>query len=200
MTKTDFLLALRKNLSGLPKEDIEKSLDYYSEIIEDRIEDGLSEEEAVDALGSAEEIAEQILMDASLPKIIKTKVKPSRPLKIWEIVLLILGSPIWLTLVLTVAVIIFAFYIVIWAMIISLYSAVLSFALGGISGICGFAVFIITGNPAQGVFFLGTGLICAGLTVLSFLGCNKITKGVITLSKKFLLFVKSCFIKKGEAK
>lgn len=200
MTKTDFLSALRKNLIGLPKDDIEKSLDYYSEIIEDRIEDGLSEEEAVDALGTAEEVAEQILMDASLPKIIKTNVKPSRPLKIWEIVLLILGSPIWLTLLLTVAVVIFSIYIVLWTIIISLYSAVLSFALGGISGICGFVVFIITGNPAQGVFFLGAGLIFAGLTVLSFWGCNKITKGVITLSKKFLLFVKSCFIKKGETK
>lgn len=200
MTKIEFLSALRENLYGLPKEDIEQSLDYYSEIIEDRIEDGLTEEAAVDALGTAEEVAEQILMDASLPKIIKTKVKPSRPLKIWEVILLILGSPIWLTLLLTVAIVIFAIYIVIWAIIISLYSAVLSFAIGAISGIFGFAIFIFTGNPAQGTFFLGAGLICAGLAVLSFLGCNKITKGVITLSKKFLLFVKSCFIRKGETK
>lgn len=200
MMKADFLSALQENLYGLPKEDIQKSLDYYSEIIEDRIEDGLTEEDAVDALGTAEEIAEQILMDYSLPKIIKTKVKPSRPLKIWEIVLLILGSPIWLTLLLTVAIIILSVYIVIWSIIISLYSAVLSFAIGGICGIGSFAVFMFTGNPAQGVFLLGAGLICTGLTVLSFFGCNQITKYTIRLSKKFLLLVKSCFIRKGETK
>lgn len=200
MMKFDFLSALQENLSGLPKEDIQKSLDYYSEIIEDRIEDGLTEEDAVDALGAAEEIAEQILMDYSLPKIIKTKVKPSRPLKIWEIVLLILGSPIWFTLLLTVAVIILSIYIVIWSIIISLYSAVLSFAVAGLFGVGSFAIIMFTGNPTQGAFLLGAGLICTGLAILSFFGCNQITKYTIRLSKKFSLFVKSCFTRKGEVK
>ena len=47
MSKTEFLTELKKALEGLPEEDIEKSLEYYSEMIDDRIEDGLSEEEAV---------------------------------------------------------------------------------------------------------------------------------------------------------
>lgn len=200
MKKSDFLSALQENLYGLPKEDIEKSLDYYSEIIEDKLEDGLTEEEAVEALGTAEEVAEQIFMDASLPKIIKTKVKPSRPLKIWEIVLLILGSPVWLSLLIAAAAVLFSIYIVTWSIIISLYSAVLAFAVGAIGGIVGVAICICIGNPVQGVFMLGAGLVLAGLTVLSFLGCNQISKYVIILSKKCLMLIKSCFIKKGEAK
>lgn len=199
MTKVEFLSALRKDLYGLPKEDIEKSLDYYSEIIDDRIEDGLTEEEAVDALGSAGEISAQILMDTPLPKLVKTKVKPHHPLKVWEIVLLIAGSPIWLPLLLVAVILVLTIYIVLWAVIVSLYSAVLSFALGGIGGICGFAVFMCTGNPLQGIFFLGAGLICAGLAVLSFFGCNKITKGVVILGKKILLFIKLLFIRKEKA-
>lgn len=199
MNKLEFLSALRNNLYGLPNEDIEKSLDYYSEIIDDRIEDGLTEEEAVEILGPVNEIASQILMETPLPKLVKTKVKPSRPLKIWEIILLILGSPVWVSLLLAVAAIIFAIYISLWAVIVSLYSAVFSFAIGGLMGIIGFIPLLCIGNLAQGSFLLGAGLICAGLAVLSFFGCNKITKGVIVLSKKIFLGIKSCFIKKGEA-
>lgn len=47
MNKQEFLVKLRKGLSGLPKEDIEERLTFYSEMIDDRMEEGLSEEEAV---------------------------------------------------------------------------------------------------------------------------------------------------------
>ena len=51
MTKQEFLLNLRKGLLGLPPQDIEERLAFYNEMIEDRIEDGLSEEEAVAEMG-----------------------------------------------------------------------------------------------------------------------------------------------------
>lgn len=54
MTKQEFLLRIRNGLAALPKEDIEKSVEYYREMIDDRMEDGLSEEEAVAAIGSPE--------------------------------------------------------------------------------------------------------------------------------------------------
>lgn len=198
MTKTEFLSALREKLYGLPNDDIEKSVDYYREIIDDRTEDGLTENESVEALGSVDEIASQILMDTPLPKLVKTKVRPNRALKTWEIVLLIAGSPIWFPLLLSTILVAFSLYLVIWAMIISLYSAVFSLAVGGICGIFSFIIFICTGNFIQGTFLLGVGFICSGLAILSFLGCNQIVKGVIVLSKKILLGIKSCFIRKGE--
>ena len=37
MTKSEFLSALENRLSGLPKDDVQKSIDYYSEIIDDRM-------------------------------------------------------------------------------------------------------------------------------------------------------------------
>ncbi len=43
MNKQAFLTQLRKGLSGLPQEDIEERLAFYSEMIDDRIEEGLSE-------------------------------------------------------------------------------------------------------------------------------------------------------------
>ena len=43
MNKSEFLWELRKKLSGLPDEDILRSLDYYGEIIDDCVENGLDE-------------------------------------------------------------------------------------------------------------------------------------------------------------
>lgn len=199
MNKHEFLSVLRERLSGLPKEDIDGSVDYYGEIIDDRIEDGLSEEEAVEALGSMEEIVSQILMETSLPKLVKAKVKPKRSLKVWEIILLILGSPVWLPLLAAAIILVLAFYIVLWAVIVVLYSVAISFAAGGLAGIFGSLVCIFTGNAIQGILFFGAGLVCAGITILLFFGFNQITKGVLRLSKKILLRMKACFVRKGDA-
>ena len=56
MNKQEFLDRLRKGLSGLPQAEREERLLFYSEMIDDRMEEGLTEEEAVAALGSLEEI------------------------------------------------------------------------------------------------------------------------------------------------
>ena len=66
MNKKEFLAQLRKGLSGLPREDIEDRLAFYSEMIEDRMEEGFSEKEAVSAIGSVDEIVSQIVADTSL--------------------------------------------------------------------------------------------------------------------------------------
>lgn len=42
MNKQDFLGALRRGLLGLPEEDIENSVEFYSEMIDDRIDEGRS--------------------------------------------------------------------------------------------------------------------------------------------------------------
>ena len=47
MLKEEFLSKLEKRLLGIPKEDLERTLDYYNEIISDKVEDGMSEEEAI---------------------------------------------------------------------------------------------------------------------------------------------------------
>ena len=110
MNKQNFLAMLSQQLHGLPEEDIHKSLEYYTEILEDRMEEGMSEEEAVAALGSMEEITDQIFAETSIPKLVKAKVQTNRKLKAWEIVLLILGSPVWLPLLIAVAAVLFSLY------------------------------------------------------------------------------------------
>lgn len=59
MNKQEFLKELRGRLAGLPEEDIDERLTFYGEMIEDRMEEGLSEAEAVSAIGSVDEIVTQ---------------------------------------------------------------------------------------------------------------------------------------------
>ena len=60
MTKQDFLLTMQNALSGMHRADLEKTLQYYREMIEDRVEDGMSEEAAVADVGDPIELAEAI--------------------------------------------------------------------------------------------------------------------------------------------
>lgn len=124
MTKIEFSERLKQTLvgRGLPREEAAKSVEFYLEMIDDRVEDGMNEEEAVAALGSIEDIAEQILYDLPLGVLVKSKIKNKKekngnPALI--IVLAILGFPIWFPLMITVLAAIFSVYIIIWSLILA---------------------------------------------------------------------------------
>lgn len=196
MNKIEFLTVLRERLQGLPEEDINKSIDFYCEMIDDRVEDGMSEAEAVGALGNIEEIISQILSEVSLPKLVKEKVKPKRALKAWEIVLLVLGAPLWIPLLAAVILTVLAIYLSVWSVIISLYAVDLSIAVSGLACIGVAVALLFDGQfvPAGVVF--GTGLVCMGLAILLLFAFNLVTKGILWVSKKVLLGIKGLFIGK----
>lgn len=196
MNKAEFLAALRERLSGLPEEDFNKSIDYYTEMIDDRVEDGMSEEEAVACLGSMDEIITQILSEVSLPKLVKEKVKPKRALAVWEIILIIISAPIWFPIVFSAVTTILSAYLSIWMMVLSLYLLDLSIAISGIAFI-GLAIAeLFKGAFAVFGALLGFGLVALGVSILLFFAFNLITKGIIYISKKVLLGIKSLFIRK----
>ena len=64
MNKEQFLSELSRRLDGLNGNDLYRTLEYYAEMIDDRVEEGMSEEAAVAALGDAEAIAREIMQDA----------------------------------------------------------------------------------------------------------------------------------------
>lgn len=196
MNKSEFLVALRKKLNGVPEEDINKSLDFYAEMIDDRVEDGMSEEEAVEALGSMEEIINQILSEVSLPKLVKEKVRPKQTLKVWEIVLLVLGAPVWVPLVFSLCCVGVSAYLTVWVMIISLYALDLSVALSGFALVAMAFAALVQGNFAVFGMIFGCGLMAVGLSILLFFGFNLVTKGILWLSKKILIGIKGLFIRK----
>lgn len=198
MNKQQFITELQKQLCGLPLSDINQTLQYYSEMIDDRIEDGLSEQEAVASIGDPQKIAKEILMDIPLPKLVKQKIKSSRRMSALELVLLILGSPIWLSLIIAAIAVVLSVYVVLWSVIISLYAVSFSLAACGIAGVFAFVVFGVTGNMISGVFVVGCALVCSGTAILIFMASNLITKGLLWLSRKIWCGIKSCFKRKGD--
>ncbi len=198
MNKQAFLAQLRKGLSGLPKDDIDERLTYYGEMIDDRMEDGIPEETAVSEIGDVDGLVAQIIADIPLGKLVKEKITPKKKLRAWEIVLLVLGSPIWLSLLIAALAVIFSLYVVLWSVIVALWAAFVSLAACGLAGIAAGVYFAVSGNALTGLAVIGAGIVCAGLAVFAFFGCKAATKGILSLTKKLAVWLKNCFIKKED--
>ena len=196
MTRIKFLLSLGNRLSGLPQDEIEERLAFYGEMIEDRMEEGMSEEDAVAAVGDIDGIADQVIAEVSIAKIAKERVKPKRRIKTWETVLLAVGSPIWLSLLLAAIAVIASLYLSLWAVVISLWSVFASL-IG--CALCGFLSAIFMGESAAALAINGAAIACAGAAVFTFIGCKAATKGMLLLAKKSVLTVKKRLIKKEAA-
>lgn len=194
MNKQEFLDKLEKGLRGLPQNDIKERLIFYNEMIDDRMEEGLTEEEAVSGIGEVDEVVSQIVTETSLSKIVKEKVRPKRTLRAWEIVLLALGSPIWLSLLIAVFAVIFAAYITVWSVIVSLWAAESALVVSALGGVLSAVILTVKVNAIAGLAMLGAGIACAGLSIFLFFGCKEITKGLLFLTKKMISCIKSIFI------
>lgn len=192
MTKQEFTQQLSNSLAGLNEEDIRKSIDYYSEMIEDRMEDGMTEEDAVAAVGSIEDIRSQILSEVPMARIVKEKITPKRDFRAGEIVLLVLGAPIWLPLVLTVIILALTLFLVFWVIIMSLYVVDLSVFISGFASIAG--AFFASSGFMSAVFFIGAGLFLLGLSALLFFGFNQVSGGMLYLSRQMGLGIKKAFV------
>ena len=199
MTKQEFKEELRKRLSGLPKRELEERLSFYSEMIDDRIEEGLSEDDAIKDLGGTDKVAAEIIRDIPLSKIAAERIKPKNKLGALEITLIALGSPLWITLAAAALVIVISIYAVIWSVLASLWAVFASLAACGPAGLIAGLIFIFSGNALSGVFALGAGILCAGLAILFFFLCILATKGIIWLSREIMVGIKNLFIKKENA-
>ncbi len=185
MDKQAFLAQLRKKLSGLPQNDIAERLTFYSEMIDDRMEEGLSEEEAVAAIGAVDEIAADISTGKA-----KRKRNP------WEIVLLVLGCPVWLSLLIAAFAVIFSLYVSVWAVILSLWAVFGAMVCSALGIIVAGGIFAFGGSILSGIAMIGAGILCAGLAIFLFFGCQVCTKGTLLLTKKLVSRIQNCFTRK----
>lgn len=198
MNKQEFLQSLREGLSGLPQEDREKAIDFYEEMIDERIEEGIVEEEAIATIGTVDEVVSQIISEIPLSKLVKERVKPKRKMSAWEIVLLVLGSPVWLSVLIAIFAVILSVYVAIWSVVVSLWAVEASFIGCVIGGIASGIVFFSTNHIEAGLYMIGEAFICASLSIFMLYGCKGATKGMVLLTKKMALGIKSWFVKKGD--
>ena len=199
MTKKEFLSSLRSKLQGLPPSDIDERISFYSEMIDDRMDEGKSEEEAVSEIGNVDDVVMDIAKDTPLVKLVKEKMKPKGRIRPWEIVLLVLGFPLWFPLLITFFVLVLVFWIVIWVLAIVTYVLEAAFAATSVAGVVAFAAYFLNGQTNYTA--LGASVMCAGAAILMVFGCIGATKGCIALTKSIITGIKMLFIgrkKKGE--
>ena len=195
MYKEQFLSALRRGLSQLPPEEIEKQVAYYSELIDDMTEDGMTEYEAVSRLGSVEDIYQDILQNMPLPLLVKSRAKPKGGWTALSIVLIILGFPIWFSLAVALFAVVFSIYIVIWVLVIVVFAVFISFAACVLALIVLFVRFLFSG-AALAVLALGCAFVLAGLAILTWILAVAFAKLIVKATAAIGRGVKSLFIRK----
>ena len=196
MTKIEFLNAIRKKLSILPKEEVDDRINFYSEMIDDEIEDGLSEKDAISDIGSVDDVVESILAETPVVKLAKQRLKSKRRFSVIEVILLTLGSPIWLSLLIAFIAVLFSAYVAVASVVISVWAVFISTCVGGVGGVLAGLFFASTKNVYTGILLIGLSFVCVGIAILFFYVCKWLSKAVLVLPKKFILSIKKSLIKK----
>lgn len=121
MSKTDFLLRLERKLKKYGVKNANDYIDYYSEYLDDLVENGMSETAAVAEIGGVKKVLLEILSDENV-------VIPQAGKRTMGIFFLMLGLPLW-------GPIAAAIYIIFLAIIFALLVSALAFIVVFKSGI-----------------------------------------------------------------
>lgn len=160
MTKNDFLNELKLRLKRIKRAERNRILQYYSELIDDMTENGKTEAEAVEALGNIDDIAKQILTDASAQGNIKNN-------STWLItVLAILSFPVWVPILAVAFAILISVLAVLFSVIVSVFAIGAALAGSAIGLIFGSFAMLIGGSASSALFTLGGGLVCLALSLI----------------------------------
>ncbi len=199
MNRSEFFAALNKALSVLPPAEAEKAVNYYNEIFDDHLEDGMSEGEVVESLEPVDTIARRIIDETPIQTLIKHKARSMRSgSKALNIVLLILGFPLWFPLLMAFFAVLLSVYLVIWSLIFVVFSIVLALAVSALALIFGSIVGFFS-HPVVGILMIGGGLACAGLSIFSFYPALLASKGLIRLTAYIARKIRSLFLRKEVA-
>ena len=128
MNKTQFCALLGNKLKPyLSPKEIYKTLNFFEEMIDDRIDEGLSEEEAVSQLGDINIIVDQILDEHNIGKKQTKLVWRFIPRELGFIITVLL-FPAWITIFSLVV----SLFIVILSIIFSIVLSIIAIFIGGI--------------------------------------------------------------------
>lgn len=160
MNKADFLLALTRKIQNLPQAERIRLIDYYDELIEDYIEEGYTEVDAVRRLGDFNQILKEIGVD---------HYESNRVKKQMIRLAIILGFPLWGSILLSIWCLLFSVYILIGCWPLIMFALCFSLIVVGIVGVFG-GLAIMSVTFFYGLFQLGLGLTFVGLSYYSING------------------------------
>ncbi|MCR5345226.1 MAG: DUF1700 domain-containing protein [Lachnospiraceae bacterium] len=197
MNKEEFLNELKKGLSGIPENDRNERVTFYSEMIDDRIEEGMSEEEAVSAIGDVNKIISQIMAETPMTTIVKERVnKKKGGISPSTLILIVILFPLWLPILAVVFGLTIALFATLWSLVVAFYAVTVALVVGGAGSIVWVLGMLITGHLTGAALGVGAGLFCIGLGILMVFGCIAFTKGAIKLTVDVLVSIKKKLVGK----
>ena len=197
MTKADFLQLLERALAQLPEEERRRNLEYYSELLDDMLEEGMTEAEATAKLGSPGQIAQNILQEMPLGKLVTTRMKPKSGWTPLAIILAVVGSPVWVPLLLAAAALVLGMFVSLWALGVVAVAVVVGLAVIVVAApIVAIRAAVLT--LPLGLVLLGAGLVLLGLCVLGGLMAVELCRLLWQLTVWLVHKIKGLFIRKEE--
>lgn len=184
MKKNEFMDALKKKIKNESYEYVCQVVEYYDEIISDLIEDGVSEEDAIASLGSIDDI----LINMHGEDIIEMKPHSKKSTAVIG-GLLILGFPLWGSLLAAGLLLLLSVYIIIWC--IPIVTVCLAFA-GTISFIVGiFGAFpLFVDSVALGLTQLGLSALFGAMGIVGVILTHVVSKCIYNYSKQITIYIK----------
>lgn len=189
MNQSEFFMLLEKELHQQQIKEAHTYMTYYREIIADYLEDGFSEKEAIQKIGTINEIIETIKLEASSQTGGNTKKGPM------TIFLLILGAPLWGAILLSLILLLCSGIIILWC--VPLVFGSLSFA-GLITGVVSLAGASLNTGFYYIITQLGVGIFASGFGIFLLIGTVYSIKIVVDLSKKLGRLLTTVFSQKGR--
>jgi len=186
---------LKKYLITLSGDDMERALEYYNEIYEDKNEAGIPEKEIIYQFGNPRDAAKKILDDLASanehaadnsrtyitpvipeppqqqppPQPLPQMTMANEPVKsktpVWAIVLLIICIPFLIGPVIGVVSTVFALFITAWTLVGVLFIVAGALILSGLAGII-YSVYTLTMSGPIGLAQLGISLAALGIGIL----------------------------------
>ncbi|MFI3176150.1 MAG: DUF1700 domain-containing protein [Eubacteriales bacterium] len=154
MNKKEFLYKMNFNLLAISDDERNKIINFYEEMIEDYVENGLSEEEAIEKIGDPQQIIRKNLDENDE---LTTVLSPVNG--IFKGFFKILMLPI-------VGVLLLAFYITLVSIPITILFCEVTVAVVAVVSIIGCPFVAFHYNIPVGIMQLGFGIICTGIFFL----------------------------------
>lgn len=191
MDKQEFLKELSKGLSSMDGEEKGRVLDYYAELIDDKVETGKSEAKAIEEFGEISALVADILEEREERTPFAAQKELSTGAKVGWILLLVLGSPVWLSLGIAVLAVLFSVFVSLWAVLVSLYAAAVGMMAAGALYLVPSVVLAFTKSLPVGMVQTGVCFLCMGLGLLLFLAMWMLTVPLARLTVRCCRMVKN---------
>ncbi len=203
MRKDEFLQQLANYLQALPYSEQQSTIDFYSEQIADRIDDGMSEEEAVASLEHPRDIADNLLSlrdEQNLEfYVAEENPTPKTGSIALLIIVLVLTCWIWIPILLFVFSCIVGIYLSLLAIILGALAISLALVIGGVAALV-IAAPLFMSSPLAAISHIGLALGLFGLAIFAFLISYFLAKFTVWATKGIVISIAHYFERRRDKK